>query len=301
MVRKSITAKGNRIRKSKSDYVLDTLIYAALVMLAVVIIVPLMQVITISMSPASEATKYGLHLIPKKISWEGYKKVFNYSLIWRSYFNTIVRVAVGTSLNIFMVVIGAYPLSKSYLPNQKLWTILIIITMYFSGGLVPNYILITKYLGLRDSFWALILPTATSAYNLMIVRNFFSTLPQSLEESARLDGAGEFRVLFQIVVPLSKPVLATVSLWCIVAHWNSWFDCLLYISSQSKYVLQLVLRQLLLEGQTITQDVSTTAEYVNNETMKMATIVVSTLPVLCIYPFLQKYFVQGVLIGAVKG
>jgi putative aldouronate transport system permease protein len=272
-----------------------------LTLLAAVIIIPLMQVVTISVSPASEATKYGLHLIPKQISWEGYKKVFNYSLIWTSYFNTIVRVAVGTSLNIFMVIIGAYPLSKKYLPNLKFWTILIIITMYFSGGLVPNYILITKYLGLRDSFWALILPTATSAYNLMIVRNFFSSLPESLEESARLDGAGDFRVLFQIVVPLSKPVIATVSLWCIVAHWNAWFDCLLYINSQSKYVLQLVLRQLLLEGQTITNDVSTSAEYVNNETMKMATIVVSTLPVLCIYPFLQKYFVQGIMLGAVKG
>jgi len=289
----------HKIKRSWTDKVFDCFVYIILILLAITTIVPFMQVITISLSPAELATRFGLHLIPKAISWEGYKKVLGYDLIWTSYLNTIIRVVVGTSLNVFLLILGAYPLSKKYLPNLKLWTILIIVTMYFSGGLVPSYILITKYLNLQNSFWALILPTAVSAYNLIVVRNFFTAIPESLEESARLDGAGDFTVLFRIIVPLSKPVLATVSLWCIVGHWNAWFDCLLYIDSQSKYVLQLVLRQLLLEGQTI--DTNSTAEYVNTETMKMATIVVSTLPVLCIYPFVQKYFVQGVMIGAVKG
>jgi len=285
--------------KSWSNMIIDTIIYTILIFVAVVTLIPLMRVITLSMIPAEEATKYGLHLFPTKFSWDGYKKVLEYSLIWTGYQNTVVRVVTGTLLNLFLVIIGAYPLSKKYLPNLKFWTILIIITMYFSGGMIPSYILITKYLRLNNNFLALILPTAVSAYNLIVVRNFFSQIPESLEESARLDGAEDWTILFRIVVPLSKPVLATVALWCVVAHWNSWFDCLLYIQSQKKFVLQLILRQILLEGQNIDKD--STAVYVNNETMKMATIVVSTLPVLCLYPFLQKYFVQGVMIGAVKG
>ena len=288
-----------KIKKSLSSIIMDIIVYTILILVAVVTIVPLMRVVTLSMAPPEVVTQYGINLIPTKFSWDGYKKDLEYSLIWTGYQNTVLRVAVGTVLNLFLVIIGAFPLSKKYLPNQKFWTVIIIITMYFSGGMIPSYILITKYLGLNNSFWSLILPTAVSAYNLIVVRNFFAQIPESLEESARLDGAGDWMVLFRIIVPLSKPVLATVALWCVVSHWNSWFDCLLYIQSQKKFVLQLVLRQILLEGQNI--DTSTTAVYVNTETMKMATIVVSTLPVLCIYPFLQKYFVQGVMIGAVKG
>ena len=288
-----------KIKKSSASIFLDIIVYTVLISAAVITIVPLMRVVTLSMSPPETATQYGLNLVPTKFSWDGYKKVLEYSLIWIGYKNTLIRVVFGTLLNLFLVIIGAYPLSKKYLPNLKFWTILIIITMYFSGGMIPSYILITKYLGLNNNFLALILPTAVSAYNLIVVRNFFSQIPESLEESARLDGAGDWTVLFRIVVPLSKPVLATVALWCVVAHWNSWFDCLLYIQSQKKFVLQLILRQILLEGQNI--DTNTTAVFVNTETMKMATIVVSTLPVLCLYPFLQKYFVQGVMIGAVKG
>jgi len=196
-------------------------------------------------------------------------------------------------------VLGAYPLSKKYLPNRKFWTIFIIVTMYFSGGIIPNYLLIVKYLQLKDTIWAMVLPPAVNAYPLLIVRNFFEAIPESLEESARIDGASDIRVLINIVLPLSKPVIATTALWSLVYHWNSWFDCMIYITDRSKVVLQMVLRQILIQGQI--QDIGeVVTSAVNNETMKMATLVVSVIPIIAIYPFLQKYFVKGVMIGAVK-
>ena len=165
--------------------------------------------------------------------------------------------------------------------------------------MIPNYLLINNWLKLSNTIWALILPPAMSAYNLIIVRNFFESIPDSLEESARIDGARETTVLFKIVVPLSMPVLATVSLWCIVGHWNAWYDCMLYIRDDTKYVLQYTLQRILLDGQV--QDLDHIGTKVNTETMKMASIVVSILPIMIIYPFVQKYFTKGVMIGAVKG
>ena len=298
---KSIRPKRRlRIKKRPSEVVVDVIIYIILVLLAVLTIVPFMRVITISMAPPHVATSFGLHLWPREISWDGYLAVLNHRLIWTAYGNTIFRVITGTSLSMFLLVIGAYPLSKSYLPNRKLWTLIILFTMWFSGGMIPMYILVMRVLGIGNSIFALILPGAVSAFNLIVARNFFETIPESLEESARLDGAGDFRILFQIVVPLSKPVLATVGLWIIVGHWNAWFDSMIYMRDESRFVLQHVLRNILLEGQTIDPN-QLVGVHVNTETMRMATIVVSTVPILLVYPFLQKYFVQGVMIGAVKG
>lgn len=292
--------QGFKIKRSKGDLVFSGVVYCLLVLITLAMVVPVLQVVSLSLSPASEAGRLGLHLWPSRISFDGYSRVFAYSLVWRAYWNTLVRTGLGVGLNILLLILGAYPLAKGYLPNRRLWTIFVIITMYFSGGLIPSYVLISKYLGLRDTIWALVLPTAVSGYNLVVVRNFFMAIPESLEESARLDGANEFSILFRIIVPLSKPVLATVTLWCIVNHWNAWFDCMLYIDTQTKFVLQLVLRQILLAG-SVQEMVVMAQEYVNTETMRMASVVVSTLPVLCIYPFLQKYFVKGVMMGAVKG
>ena len=252
------------------------------------------------MSPNEVVGRYGLHLIPFRISFEGYIKVLNYSLIWTSYVNTIIRTILGMAISVSLYILGGYPLSKKELPNRRFWTLLILFTMYFSGGLIPSYILITKYLNLMNTVWSMVLPPAVSAFTLIIIRNFFESIPDSLEESARIDGASELRVLISIVVPLSKPVIATISLWSLVFHWNAWFDCMLYITDQNKYVLQMVLRQILLMGQIQDLNVTTVAS-VNNETMKMATLVVSIVPIIAIYPFLQKYFVKGVMIGAVKG
>lgn len=286
-------------RKPVSSRIFDIVVYILLFLVAMVTIVPFLQVVTISLSPPEVVASYGLHLIPTKIDLEGYRSIFKYKLLWTSYRNTIVRTLFGTVLSMFLYVIAAYPLSKKYLPNRRFWIFFIIFTMYFSGGMIPNYLLINNWLKLSNTIWALILPPAMSAYNLIIVRNFFESIPDSLEESARIDGARETTVLFKIVVPLSMPVLATVSLWCIVGHWNAWYDCMLYIRDDTKYVLQYTLQRILLDGQV--QDLDHIGTKVNTETMKMASIVVSILPIMIIYPFVQKYFTKGVMIGAVKG
>ena len=232
-------------RKPVSSRIFDIVVYILLFLVAMVTIVPFLQVVTISLSPPEVVASYGLHLIPTKIDLEGYRSIFKYKLLWTSYRNTIVRTLFGTALSMFLYVIAAYPLSKKYLPNRRFWIFFIIFTMYFSGGMIPSYLLINNWLKLSNTIWALILPPAMSAYNLIIVRNFFESIPDSLEESARIDGARETTVLFKIVVPLSMPVLATVSLWCIVGHWNAWYDCMLYIRDDTKYVLQYTLLKLI--------------------------------------------------------
>lgn len=235
------------MKTSKADRAVMAIIYTVLILLCLITILPFMQVLTISISPASVINKYGQHIIPTAIDLSGYKKVFNTPLIWRSYGNTIIRTALGTGISMVLLVLGAYPLSKKYLPNRKLWTGLIIFTMYFQGGLVPLYIQV-KALHLLNTIWALVLPPAVSAFNLIILRNFFNALPDEIEESAEMDGASSLQILCKIVLPLSKPVLATVSLWCMVYHWNEWFNCMIYMSDDRKFVLQYVLRQVLFQG-----------------------------------------------------
>ncbi|NCA98499.1 MAG: carbohydrate ABC transporter permease [Clostridia bacterium] len=286
-------------KRKKTDLMIDGLIYLLLGLLSLITLLPFLQVITISFSPSSEVLKYGFKLFPTKIDLSGYIRVFQNGLIWNSYLNTIIRTLAGTSLSVLLTVLGAYPLSKKYLPNRKLRTGLIVFTMYFSGGLIPLYILVNN-LGLRDTLGALILPGAICAFTLIVARNFFMTIPESLEESARIDGANDIYILFKIIIPLSLPILATISLWYGVNHWNSWFDNMLYMKTQEKFVLQYVLRMILMEGTAFTSGVEVTS-FVNSDTMKMATLVVSTVPIIMVYPFLQKYFVKGLLIGSVKG
>jgi putative aldouronate transport system permease protein len=196
---------------------------------------------------------------------------------------------------------GAYVLSKPYFPHRNMWTFFIVFTMFFSGGLIPSYLL-NKNLGLMNNFLVLILPGLVSAYNLVIMRNFFQSLPEEIEESAMLDGAGRLRIFWSIVLPMSKPILATVGLWLAVGHWNSWYDVLIYITDETKFTLQIVLRRILLTGsQEIMEFSATTSEMISSEGLKAATIYVATLPILCVYPFLQKYFVKGINMGSLKG
>jgi putative aldouronate transport system permease protein len=288
--------------RSKADTVIDIVIYAFLIALAVATLLPFMQAVTISFSPSEIVSRYGLHIFPSKITLEGYRMVFKYNLIWKSYLNTIVRTVAGTSLTVLLLVLSAYPLSKKKLPNRTFWTAFIVFTMYFSGGIIPRYILV-RNLRLMDSIFALILPSALSAFTIIIVRNFFMALPEELEESAKIDGAHDIYILFKIVIPLSMPVIATVTLWSAVWHWNAWFDCMIYMHTKARFVLQYVLRMILLEGQMeIMEDLMFDAtEYIHTETMKMATLVVATVPIICVYPFLQKYFIKGILIGSLKG
>ncbi|MCT4545165.1 MAG: carbohydrate ABC transporter permease [Vallitalea sp.] len=285
-------------KKSRSDKVIDFIVYASLIIFSLLVLFPFLQVITISLSPTEELNKFGLHIFPKKITFEGYKSVLSYPLIGSAYLNTIFRTVVATVMASFFTILAAYPLSKKYLPHKKFWTLIIIFTMYFSGGLIPKYMLI-KDLGMINHRSSLILPALISAYNLIITRNFLMMLPESMEEAAKIDGASHFKVFAQIVVPVSKPIIATISLWYGVWNWNAWFDSMLYMLDEKKYVLQHVLRKILLEGQ-LAEDTLDIVSHVNTDAMKMATLIVAILPIICIYPFAQKYFVKGVVMGSVK-
>lgn len=286
-------------KRGAGDRLFEFFIYGALILLAVLTIFPILQVLTISVSPSHVVNRYGFHLFPTEITLEGYRSVLGNNLVWTAYKNTIVTTIFGTLLSLLVLVLGAYPLSKAELPNRRFWNAFFVFTMYFQGGIVPTFILVNA-LGLRNSMLSLILPRLTYAFNLIILRNFFAALPKEIEESAKLDGAKDLRILFQIFLPLSKPVLATIALWKGVFQWNLWFDCMIYIEDQSKFLLQYVLRMILIEGQQEHLTASVT-NYVGLETMKMATLVLATLPVILVYPFVQKYFVKGALVGAVKG
>jgi putative aldouronate transport system permease protein len=246
-----------------------------------------------------------LSLFPANPSLSAYKRVFANRLIYSGFRNTLFRVAFGTSITMVLTLMTAFPLSKKSFPDRSLWTGLLVFTMFFGGGLIPGYLLI-RSLRMTDTIWALVLPGAISTYNMIIMRNFFMSLPAEIEDSARLDGAGEAVILIRIVVPLSGAIIATIALWTVVGHWNAWFDSMIYMSNSSRYVLQHILRQIVIEG-------TASAIEMNNfflrdptmestpDAVKAATIMVATLPILAAYPFLQKYFVKGIMIGSLKG
>ncbi len=217
---------------------------------------------------------------------------------FRAYGNTLFVVIVGTLLSMVLTIMAAFIISRSDLPGKKFITFAITLTMWFSGGMIPMFLLIRK-LGLYDNLFALILPTAISAYNVIVMRSFFMSLPASLEESAQLDGANDLIILFRILVPLSMPSIATVTLWVAVAYWNAYTPALLYLSTRSKFTLQLVLRDIVFNN-TMAQYMDGTNEVVS-ESLIYANIILTMLPIMLLYPFLQKYFIKGVMIGAIKG
>ncbi|MEK3916515.1 carbohydrate ABC transporter permease [Paenibacillus sp. FSL H7-0331] len=262
---------------------------------------PFVHLLSVSLSEGAEASRIGLHLWPRSLDWVAYREVLISELTWIGYRNTVLRTVIGTALTAAMTAMTAYPLAKAYFPLRRTWIVLIVFTMIFSGGLVPNYLLI-KELGLLNSLWALILPGLISPFSLLIVRNFFQSIPVSLEESARIDGASELTVMRRIVLPLSMPVMATIALWTAVGHWNAFFDAILYMTDKNKLVLQVILRKIILEHQMIGQyDGAGLNMRTAQEAVEAATIIVSTLPILIVYPFLQKHFVKGVMLGSIKG
>ncbi|MDF2922681.1 MAG: transporter permease [Paenibacillaceae bacterium] len=244
-----------------------------------------------------------LSLIPDEITLSNYAKVLTNSSVTDGFVRTLIRTGLATTVTVLACILTAYPLAKVYFPNRNFWTAFIVFTMFFSGGMIPMYLLV-KNLGLMNSIWALIIPGLIPTFSMIIARNFFMSLPESLEESARIDGANEFRILFSIVVPISMPIIATLILWTAVGHWNAWFDSLIYITDPKKQVLQVVLRRIVLEGTQEVIDSSSLAAdgtTANPDTIKAATVMVATLPIVCFYPFLQKYFVKGMLVGSLKG
>lgn len=289
----------HKMRKSREDWFVDILSYSMLIILTLTILFPFMQVITISMSPSSVVNKSGFHLIPTKFDFSGYEQIISNKDFLHSYLITILRTMVGTSLSILVTVLTAYPLSKTKLPYRRSIMLFIVFTMYFQGGMIPKYLLL-KNLHLHNNFMVYVLPSLVIGFTLVITRNFFMGVPDALEESARIDGATDLRILFSIYLPLSVPIIATIGLWYSVHHWNAWTDNMLYVSNKSLFVLQYVLHQILESG-TASEAEEFMHVVVHTETMKMAALVLSLIPIVSVYPFLQKYFVKGMVLGSVKG
>lgn len=292
------TKHHNKYRTTE-DWVVDILAYTLLALLSISIILPFCQVITISMSPSEVVNTTGFHLFPTKFDFNGYREIIADDLFLHSYLVTILRTIVGVSASILITMLTAYPLSKRKLAYRRGIMLYIVFTMYFSGGMIPKYLLL-KNLHLHNTFLVYILPTLIIGFALIITRNFFMGVPDALEESAKIDGASDMRILFSIYFPLSVPIVATIGLWYGVHHWNAWTDNMLYVSKKSLYVLQYVLHQLLESGQTAEMD-AFEAVVIHTETMKMAALVLSLIPIVIAYPFLQKYFVKGMIVGSVKG
>ena len=281
----------------------DVFNYTILLVIGVAMLYPFINALAVSFSSYAGYLKNPFMVFPSEWSLEGFQYVFKNGLVMSSYGNTIFITITSTLLSLLLTIIMAYPLSKKGLRGKKVFMYILVFTMMFNGGLIPNFFLI-KNLGWLDTYWALIIPGALGAYNVILMKSFFETLPDSLEEAARIDGASELIVLTRIILPLSTPILATISLFVAVGHWNSFFSALIYISTPSKWTLQLVLREILMSANSqLLASGGNSAEMnvVPQETLRYATLVTSIVPILCVYPFLQKYFVTGITLGGVKG
>ena len=293
-----------KIKRSKAEQAFNIFNIILMFVLMVVTLYPLLYVLFASLSDASKLMQHsGLLFKPLGLNLSSYKIVIQDRQILSGYMNTIIVVVAGVLISMVLTILGAYTLSRKNLYWGKMISMIVIIPMFFSGGLIPFYLLV-KNLGMLDSLWALILPTALSTYNMMIMRTALAGVPKALEEAAEIDGANPLVVLFRILIPLTIPTIAVLILYYAVAHWNSWFNAMLFLpKAKEKWPLQLVLRNLLIQNQTddLTSGVAAADKFSVSETIKYATIIVSTLPILCLYPFLQKYFLKGVMVGSVKG
>lgn len=294
----------NAIKPCLQDRVLLIINTILMILFGIIILYPLLFCILSSFSRGSQVMS--INIIPDTWSLEGYKAVFEYKWIWIGYRNSIIYTAVGTLLGVMFCVFAAYPLSKPDLDGRNLFMGLFVFTMYFGGGLIPTYLIYRSY-GLLDSVLVLLLPNAVNVYNMIITRTYFSSqIPTELREAAFLDGCGETKYLFRIVLPLSVPILAVVALYYAVVHWNSYFDAMIYINTKIKRPLSVFLREILVlnEADDITSSMDPDALASLEErknVMKYALIVVSSVPMYILYPFVQKYFVKGIMIGSVKG
>lgn len=293
-----------RMKKSPAERVGMTFVYLVCILAGVLTIVPFLYVVAGSFATEKELVERAFFIIPRTISTNAYKYIINDGSIFRGLVNSFFIMIAGTFINMLFTATMAYPLSKSWLRGRNLVLNIIIITMLFSGGMIPNY-LVVKNLQLLDSYWALILPGAVNAFNLIIIKNFFQELPQELEEAAKIDGCSDVGIFVKIILPLSKPALASVGLFYAVSHWNDFFNSLIYLNSTKKFPVQIILRQIVLLAQGASADGSS-IDFGAGGTppelaVKMAATVVATIPILCVYPFVQKYFEQGVMVGAVKG
>ncbi len=289
--------------KSLSETWFDGAIYIVLTLLMVVTLYPLLHVAFASVSNANELIAHrGVMWKPLGLSFEAYKTVFANGEMLRGYRNTLFIVVVGVSLNLAVTALGAYVLSRKNVMWNKAFLAVIVFTMFFGGGLIPLY-LVVKGVGLYNSLWSTIIPFVVNTFNLIVMRTAFQSVPDSLEESAKIDGANHFVILFRIIIPLSLPVMAVMGMFYAVEKWNGWFYASIFLQDRDLYPLQIMLREILILNSTdfITSSAAVGEQVQIGETVKYATIMVATLPILAVYPFVQKYFVKGVMIGALKG
>lgn len=293
------------VKNSKEDRIFDIVNYVLLGIVLLIVMYPLIFVTVASISDPGAVAKGEVWLLPKGINFVGYQKVFANREILNGYLNTILYTVAGTAVNIIMTILAAYPLSRKDLVGRNGITALFVFTMFFSGGLIPTY-LIVKQLGMVNTMWALIIPNAVAVWNIIIMRTFFQqSIPHEVQESAQIDGCSNIKILLKIILPLSLPILAVMTLFYSVAHWNSFFSALIYLTERDKYPLQLLLREILIQSNM--QDMIQSSEeslartIMEAESIKYAVVIIANLPVLMLYPFLQRYFVKGMVIGAIKG
>ena len=292
-------------RKTKGEILFDAVNIFFLSIILLIIVYPLIYVFSASFSDAQQVVAGNVRLFPVDFTFESYKAVFKNQNILRGFIITVFVTVVGTLFNLILTTLAAYPLSRRDLKGRNVIMFFVTFTMFFSGGIIPTYLIIQK-LGLINNLLVLILPTAISTYNLIIMRTYFQTaIPYELQEAAFIDGCSNFKTLWRIILPLSGPILAVIALYYAVGHWNAYFNAMMYLTQRALYPLQLVLKEILVQNQLsamLEMDTdSALQQALLGETIKYAVIVVSSLPLLVIYPFIQKFFIKGVMIGAIKG
>lgn len=292
-------------RKSKEDKVFDIINFFLVAIILLLVVYPLYFIVIASISDPNMIYEGKVWLLPKELTLEGYQRIFGDSKIWLGYKNSIIYTVVGTIVNVSFTLMAAYALSRKDLYGRNVIMFLFLMTMFFSGGLIPTY-LVVKNLGLLNTMWALILPKAVAVWNVIVAKTFFeSSIPGELLEAARIDGCSDVKFFWKIVLPLSKPIVAVMVLFYAVGHWNSYFDALIYLNNENLYPLQLILRNILIQNQSSTMMISDldslAAKQRVSELIKYGVIIVASIPLLIVYPFVQKYFVKGVMIGGIKG
>ncbi|MDO5021787.1 MAG: carbohydrate ABC transporter permease [Eubacteriales bacterium] len=298
--------KNNLIARSRGEKIFDAFNVILMLMLIMFFMFPIFNMISISLSDEYAVLRGDITVYPIGFNGTAYQNIFTNTSLWNSAKNSIIVAGLGCALGIVALCIAAYPLAFGNFYGKKLYNILILVTMWFNGGIIPTFLTISK-LGLQNSLWSLILNSLLTAYYVVIVRSYFESLPKSIVESANIDGANDFRILFQLIMPLSKPVLATVALWIIVGHWNDFLNPLLFIGVKDKFTLQLILKEMVLNAESSTYSISlgnsgdTAGAAALGQQTRNAVLVVSMVPMVILYPFLQRYFISGITLGAVKG
>lgn len=296
--------KENKIKNSKSDKAFQIVLYIIMVIILFIVLYPLYFVVIASFSDPSAVAGGQVWLIPKGFTLDGYKELFRHGEIWIGYANTIMYTVVGTLIGLFVNIFAAYALSRKDLVGRKFFNFMFIFTMFFNGGLIPTFLTIKDF-NLYNTFWVMVLPFSVSVYNIIVARTFFqNSIPSDLNDAAKIDGCGNLYYFFKIVLPLSKAILAVIALWTAVGMWNSYFNALIYLKDDTRYPLQLILRNILITNNLNMSFGSGEAMQIAlrlSNLMRYSVIIVSTVPIMCFYPFVQKHFNKGVMIGAVKG